>query len=58
MVRSKKSTVAKDNSSFSSSTPGPVDVLPEKGDAEKEHSASLAIFFVLCVLGNLTIVRT
>ncbi len=29
------------------------DVLPVKGAAEQEHSSSMAIFFVLCVLGRL-----
>lgn len=52
---SKSSSVAANASSTTTTTPSSnnVDVLPEKGAAEQEHSASLAIFFVLCVLGRL-----
>lgn len=55
MLYSKSSSLTSPNvSTTTASSSINVDVLPEKGDAEKEHTASLAIFFVLCVLGTLT----
>lgn len=54
MLCSKSSSLTSPNVSTTTASSINVDVLPEKGDAEKEHTASLAIFFVLCVLGTFT----